>query len=374
MTARIDTDAAARWLIANMPGFAGPVTATKLPGGQSNPTYRLDAASGTYVLRRKPPGTLLKSAHAVDREFRVQKALQGTDVPVARMHVLCQDEDVIGSVFYVMDFVAGRTFDQPALPGLSPDARGALVDEMNRVLAAIHEVDIDAVGLSDFGPPGHYCQRQTDRWTKQYHATQTDDLPEMEALIGWLQSNMPPEDGRRSLVHGDYRLDNLLFAPDAPEIRAVLDWELSTIGHPFADLAAVLMQWSMPATPEGRGLAGVDRAALGLWSDERFIETYCTRRGLDGIADFNFYLAFCFFRMAAIIQGVKKRGLDGNASNPERAARMGRFVPVYARLAAILQGVRKRALDGNAADPERGLKLGAYVPQFARAGLEAAQR
>jgi aminoglycoside phosphotransferase (APT) family kinase protein len=320
-----------------MPGFAGPLSATKLPGGQSNPTYRLDAASGAYILRRKPPGTLLKSAHAVDREFRVQKALQDTDVPVARVHVLCEDEGVIGSAFYIMDFVEGRTFDQPAMPGLTPEARGAIIEEMNRVLTAIHEVDIDLVGLSDFGPPGHYCQRQTDRWTKQYHATQTEDLPDMEALIAWLRANMPPDDGQRTLVHGDYRLDNLLYAPDTREIRAVLDWELSTIGHPFADLAAVVMQWSMPATSEGRGLAGVDRAALGLWSDERFIDTYCARRGLPGIADFNFYLAFCFFRMAAILQGVKKR-----------------------------------ALDGNAADPDRALKLGAHVPEFARAGLEAA--
>lgn len=338
MNEDLDTDAITRWLEANLPGFAGPLTARKLPGGQSNPTYRLDAASGTYILRRKPPGTLLKSAHAVDREFRVQKSLQGTPVPVARMHVLCEDESVIGSAFYIMDFVKGRTFDQPALPGLPPEARGAIIDEMNRVLAAIHEVDIDAVGLSDFGPPGHYCQRQTDRWTKQYHATQTDDLHDMDALIDWLQANMPPDDGQRRLVHGDYRLDNLLYAPDTPDIRAVLDWELSTIGHPFADLAAVIMQWSMPATAEGRGLAGVDRAALGLWSDQQFIDTYCARRDLPGIADFNFYLAFCFFRMAAILQGVKKR-----------------------------------ALDGNAADPERGLKLGAYVPDFARAGLEAAQ-
>jgi aminoglycoside phosphotransferase (APT) family kinase protein len=208
---------------------------------------------------------------------------------------------------------------------------------MNRVLAAIHDVDIAAVGLDDFGPPGHYCQRQTDRWTKQYRATQTGDLPDMDALIDWLQSNMPADDGQRTLVHGDYRLDNLLYAPDAPRIVAVLDWELSTIGHPYADLAAVVMQWSMPAGADGRGLAGVDRAALGLWSDQQFIDTYCARRRLAGIDDFNFYLAFCFFRMAAILQGVKKRALDGNAS-----------------------------------DPDRGHKLGAYVPHFARAGLKAA--
>lgn len=335
----LDVAAVEAWAKDHIPGFTGPVTATKFSGGQSNPTYRLDTPNGSYVLRRKPPGVLLKSAHAVDREYRVQSALQDTDVPVAKMHALCEDDDVIGSAFYIMDLVHGRTFDQPGLPDQTPDERSAIIDEMNRVLAAIHSVDLDAVGLADYGPPGHYCQRQTDRWTKQYHATQTEDLPDMEALIDWLQANMPDDDGQRTLVHGDYRLDNLLYAPDSANVLAVLDWELSTTGHPYADLAAVIMQWSMPATTEGRGLGGVDRAALGLWSDQKFIDTYCERRGISGIGDFNFYLAFCFFRMAAILQGVKKRALDGNAS-----------------------------------DPERGLKLGAYVPEFARSGLEAAKR
>jgi len=335
----LDVGAVEAWARGRVPGLAGPLTAARFSGGQSNPTYRLQGSGGTFVLRRKPPGRLLKSAHAVDREFRVQRALAETAVPVARVHALCEDDGVIGSAFYVMDMVAGRIFDQPALPDRTPEARGAIVDEMNRVLAAIHEVDIDAAGLADFGPPGHYCQRQTDRWAAQYRATQTEELPDMEALIGWLKQNMPADDGQRRLVHGDYRLDNLVFAPDRPEIRAVLDWELSTIGHPYADLAGVIMQWSMPATAEGRGLKGVDRAALGLWSDQRFIDAYCTRRGISGIKHFNFYLAFSFFRMAAILQGVKKR-----------------------------------AIDGNAADPERGLRLGAYVPDFARAGLEATTR
>lgn len=332
----LDTDAVARWARDHLPGFDGSLSATKFVGGQSNPTYRLQTPSGAYVLRRKPPGVLLKSAHAVDREFRVQRALAGTDVPVAQMYALCEDDAVIGSAFYIMALVTGRTFDDPRLPDLGPEDRSAVIDDMNRVLAAIHSVDIDAVGLSDFGPPGHYCQRQTDRWTKQYRATQTDDLPDMDTLIDWLQANMPADDGQRTLVHGDYRLDNLLYAPDTPKIMAVLDWELSTIGHPYADLAAVVMQWSMPTGSDGRGLAGVDRAALGLWSDQHFIDRYCARRGLKGIDDFNFYLAFCYFRMAAILQGVKKRALDGNAS-----------------------------------DPKRGLQLGAYVPQFARSGLEA---
>lgn len=319
------------WAIAHVKGFAGPIHATKITGGQSNPTYRLETPGKPYVLRRKPPGVLLKSAHAVDREFRVQRALANTPVPVPQMHALCEEEDVIGSAFYVMDCVGGVAFDQPALPELPRDARGAVFDAMNRALVAIHEVDIEAVGLSDYGPPGHYCQRQTDRWTKQYRATQTEDLPDMEALIAWLQANMPNDDGQRRLVHGDFRLDNLLFAPDGSEIRAVLDWELSTIGHPYADLAAVIMQWSMPATSQGRGLAGVDRAAEGLWSDAQFIDTYCARRGLSGIENFNFYLAFGFFRMAAILQGVKKRGLDGNAADPARASQLGAYVPEFAR-------------------------------------------
>ncbi len=337
--ADFDLDAVETWARAHILGFEGPISATKITGGQSNPTYRIDTGKKAYVLRRKPPGVLLKSAHAVDREFRVQMALQNSNVPVPHMHALCEDDTVIGSAFYIMDMVEGHAFDQPALPELSPDARGQVIDEMNRVLVAIHDVDVDAVGLSDYGPTGHYCQRQTDRWTKQYRASQTEDVPDMDALIDWLQANMPADDGQRGLVHGDYRLDNLLFSPDGREVRAVLDWELSTLGHPYADLAAVIMQWSMPATREGRGLAGVNRDTLGLWSDARFVDTYCQRRGLSGIDDFNFYLAFCFFRMAAILQGVKKRALDGTGS-----------------------------------DPERGLKLGAYVPQFALAGLEAATR
>lgn len=334
-----DLSAVEAWAQFQIEGFTGPVKAEKITGGQSNPTYRLDTPGRSYVLRRKPPGVLLKSAHAVDREFRVQKALANSGVPVPRVLALCEDDAVIGSAFYIMNLVEGQAFDQPALPKLNADSRNRVIDEMNRVLVAVHEVDIDTVGLSDFGPPGHYCQRQTDRWTKQYRASQTQDLPDMDALIQWLQTNMPEDDGQRRLVHGDYRLDNLLYAPDATQVRAVLDWELSTIGHPYADLAAVIMQWSMPATSEGRGLAGVDRETLGLWSDQRFIDTYCARRGLSGIDDFGFYLAFCFFRMAAILEGVKRRALDGNAS-----------------------------------DPERGLQLGAYVPQFARAGLQATSR
>ncbi|WP_417727854.1 phosphotransferase family protein [Roseovarius sp.] len=327
----LDTDAVSAWLTAHLPGFHGPVDAHKFSGGQSNPTYLLTTPTHRYVLRRKPPGVLLKSAHAVEREFRVQRALADTAVPVARMHILCEDETVIGAPFYIMDEVKGRTFDAPAMPALTPPERHAIIDEMNRVLAAIHDVDLIKTGLTEYGPSGNYYRRQVDRWCAQYTATQTEDLPEMTALMAWLDAHIPEDDGQRTLVHGDYRLDNLLFDPQGTTCVAVLDWELSTLGHPYADLAAVIMQWSMPATREGRGLAGVDRAALGLWSDEDFIARYCDRRGIAPIEGFNFYLAFSYFRMAAILQGVKKRALDGNASDPARGLRLGEYVPEFAR-------------------------------------------
>lgn len=327
---QLDTNAVAKWMAQHIPGFEGSLTAEKFNVGQSNPTFLLRTEARNFVLRRKPQGVLLKSAHAVDREFRVQKALQGSDVPVAKMFALCEDDDVIGSAFYVMEHVVGRNFNDPRLPDLDVETRGAVVDSMNKVLAAIHMVDINAVGLSDYGPPGNYFERQVGRWTKQYRASETETVPEMEELITWLEANTPADDGRRTLVHGDYRIDNLLFYPDKPEIAAVLDWELSTTGHPFADLAAVIMQWQMPPGDDGRGLAGVDRKALGLVSDEEFVAAYCARTGLAGIDRFGFYLAFSFFRMAGIIQGVKKRGLDGNASDPKRAAKLGGFVPMFA--------------------------------------------
>ena len=251
-------------------------------------------------------------------------------MPVAKMHVLCDDDDVIGSMFYVMERVEGRNFDDPRLPEVTNSERSAIFDQMNKVLAAIHSVDIEAVGLSDYGPEGNYFERQVGRWTKQYRASETETVGAMDELIDWLQDNMPEDDGKRTLVHGDFRLDNLLFAADGTDCVAVLDWELSTIGHPYADLAAVIMQWQMPPGGAGRGLQGVDREALGIPSDRDFVAAYCQRTGLPGIEKFGFYLAFSFFRMAAIIQGVKKRGLDGNASDPERAAKMGTYVPLFA--------------------------------------------
>jgi aminoglycoside phosphotransferase (APT) family kinase protein len=255
------------------------------------------------------------------------------------MHLLCEDDAVIGSSFYIMDHVKGRNFDAPTDGDLTPAQRGAVADEMNRVLAALHMVDIDAAGLGDYGPPGNYFQRQVERWSKQYRASQTETVPEMDALMEALAGSIPAEDGQRTLVHGDYRIDNMIFDAQGTDCRAVLDWELSTTGHPYADLASVIMQWQLPPGSDGRGLAGVDRAALGLPSDAAFIEAYCKRRGLPPIDNFGFYLSFCFFRMAAIIQGVKKRALDGNASNPERGLQLGRFVPLFAGhgMAALAQ-------------------------------------
>lgn len=329
-TQTLDTEPVAQFLKDKLPGFDGAIEATKFAGGQSNPTFLLHTSAGNYVLRRKPPGKLLKSAHAVDREFRVQKALFGSDVPVAKMHVLCQDPAVIGSDFYVMDHVAGRNFNEPTMDGASNAERTAVIADMNRVLAALHEVDIDAVGLADYGPPGHYLERQVGRWTKQYRASETEHIPAMNTLIERLAEDMPEDDGQRTLVHGDYRIDNMIFEAKGTDCLAVLDWELSTIGHPYADLASVVMQWQLPAGPQGRGLMGVKRADLGLPSDEEFVAAYCQRRSLQRIDRFGFFVAFCFFRMGAIIQGVLKRAIDGNASNPERAKQLGAFVPMFA--------------------------------------------
>ena len=329
-TQTLDIPKVSAYLEKHLEGFEGPLEGSKFQAGQSNPTFLLKTPSRNYVLRRKPPGVLLKSAHAVDREFRVQKALQDTDVPVSKMHLLCEDDDVIGSAFYIMDHIDGRNFMDPRMPEMDKAGRAGVIDEMNRVLAALHDVDIDAVGLSDYGPPGNYYERQVARWTKQYRASETEDLPAMNQLIEKLTASIPEDDGQRTLVHGDYRIDNMMFEKDGTNCLAILDWELSTIGHPYADLAAVIMQWQMPAGTEGRGFGGEDRAALGVPTDAEFIAKYCERRGLEGIDNFGFYLAFCFFRMAGIIQGVLKRALDGNASNPERAMKVGAYVPVFA--------------------------------------------
>lgn len=333
----LDLDAVSAYLRAHLPGFEGSITSEKFTVGQSNPTYQLKTSGKAYVLRRKPPGQLLKSAHAVDREFRVQSAMKRTDVPVARVHLLCQDPSVIGSDFYIMDMVEGRNFDEPTLDALTPAARTDVMADWTRVLAALHTVDIDAVGLADYGPPGNYFERQIARWSKQYAASATTDLPDMTRLMAAMNTHLPADDGQRTLVHGDYRIDNMMFQRDGTKCVAVLDWELSTIGHPYADLAGVLMQWQMPPGPDTRGLEGVDRVAHGLPTDAEFVAAYCAHRGIDDPGNIGFYVAFCFFRMASILQGVLRRALDGNASNPETARRLGETVPMFARkgLAAL---------------------------------------
>ncbi|CUH41524.1 phosphotransferase family protein [Ruegeria atlantica] len=328
---QLDLTALDTYLSANLDGYTGPLEATKFAIGQSNPTFELRTPSKTYVLRRKPPGVLLKSAHAVEREFRVQSALADSAVPVPRMMLLCEDDDIIGSAFYVMERLQGRVFLEPTTAEADNPTRSGIFDEMNRVLADLHDVDVDAVGLSDYGPPGNYFERQIARWTKQYRASETTTIPEMDALISALEGAIPNDDGQRALVHGDYRIDNLMFEQNGSRCIGVLDWELSTIGHPYADLAAVIMQWQLPPGNEGRGLAGIDRQALGIPSDQEFIGRYCQRRGLPGIKNFGFYLAFNFFRMAGILQGVYKRALDGNASDPKRAQVFGTYVPVFAK-------------------------------------------
>jgi aminoglycoside phosphotransferase (APT) family kinase protein len=330
--AQLDTGKLSCYLERVLPGFKGPITAEKTPTGQSNPTFLLSSPSGRYVLRKKPPGQLLKSAHAVDREYKVMKGLGQTDVPVPRMLHLCEDDSVLGTAFFVMEFVDGAIFWNPALPELANAQRTMVYDEENRALAALHCVDPVKVGLADFGKAGSYFARQRDRWTKQYRASETEHIAEMETLIAWLAANEPPDDGRVSLVHGDYRIDNMIFAKDASRLLAIIDWELSTLGHPFSDLAYQCMQWRLPNKDAMRGLADIDRQALGIPTEEEYVAKYCERVGIAGIAHFNFYLAFSFFRLAAIVQGVKKRGLEGNASNPERARKSGEMVPVLAKM------------------------------------------
>ncbi len=321
-----------RYLESTLPGFRGPLRAEKFSGGQSNPTFLLSTAGGRYVLRRKPPGQLLKSAHAVDREFRVISALQNSEVPVPEAYHLCEDESVIGSMFYVMEFMDGRIFWNPALPDMTAGDRSVVFDEMNRVLAELHRVDIESAGLSDYGRPGNYYQRQFSRWSQQYKASETETIEAMDLLIQWLPEYMPEDDGRVSLVHGDYRLDNLIFHRSENRIIAVVDWELSTLGHPFADLAYQCMQWRMPNDGILHGLGGIDRAASGIPPEADYVAAYCRRMGLDSISNWTFYLVFSFFRLAAIAQGVLKRALDGNASS-EKAIEVGRLARPLAEMA-----------------------------------------
>jgi aminoglycoside phosphotransferase (APT) family kinase protein len=317
-----------RYLVGHLPGFAGPLTVEQFKGGQSNPTYKLLTPARAYVMRSKPgpASKLLPSAHAVEREFKVMRALADTAVPVPRMHVLCEDESVIGRAFYVMEFVDGRVLWDQSLPALTPPERSAIYDEMNRVIAALHSVDPNRVGLADYGKPGNYFERQIGRWTKQYLASITEPIEAMDRLIEWLPAHIPAsarDDSQIAIVHGDYRLDNLVFASAEPRIVAILDWELSTLGHPLADFSYHCMSWHIvPSGGHGaRGISGLDHAALGIPSEREYVRRYCERTGRGDpdavMTDWNFYLAYNLFRIAGILQGIAKRVETGTASSAQ---------------------------------------------------------
>ncbi|CAN5841032.1 phosphotransferase [soil metagenome] len=322
-----DTAALQAFLQAGLEGFEGPLTVEQFKGGQSNPTYKLITPSRSYVMRSKPgpAAKLLQSAHAVDREFTVMKALHGSDVPVPKMYLLCEDESIIGRAFYVMEYKEGRVLWEQSLPGIAKPDRAAYYDEMNRVIAALHNVDVGAVGLANYGKPGNYFERQIGRWTRQYQASITEPIEAMDRLIEWLPSNIPPsarDETQVSVVHGDYRLDNVMFDASEPRAIAVLDWELSTIGHPLADFSYHCMSWHI--TPgQFRGLGGLDLADLGIPDEKTYVRQYCERTGRVGkgadadvvMADWNFYLAYNMFRLAGILQGIAKRVEAGTASS-----------------------------------------------------------
>ena len=324
----IDLDALGAWLGKNLPGFAGPLTVEMFKGGQSNPTYKLNTPSKSYVMRAKPGpvAKLLPSAHAVEREFAVMRGLQDTDVPVPHMYCLCEDESVIGRAFYVMEYMQGRVLWDQALPGMEPAQRRAYYNEMNRVIAALHTVKFAERGLAGYGKPGNYFDRQIGRWSKQYVASITQPIAEMDQLMEWLPRNIPPmarDDSMVSIVHGDYRLDNLMFDATQPKVIAVLDWELSTLGHPLADFSYHCMTWHIP--PGGfRGIGGLNLAELGIPSEQEYIRMYCERTGLATPeqlkAEWNFYLAYNLFRIAAILQGIAKRVEAGTASSAQAVA------------------------------------------------------
>jgi aminoglycoside phosphotransferase (APT) family kinase protein len=323
---KIDETKLADWMTANVRGFEGPVEVLKFAGGQSNPTYRINAKSKSYVLRRKPFGPLLPSAHAVDREYKVIAGLHPTGFPVARPFGLCTDDSVIGSWFYIMDMIEGRTIWDGAMPGSNPAERRATYEAMIDTLAALHGVDVAAAGLSDYGKPGNYFGRQVDRWTKQYRASETEVMPEMERLIDWLPKTLP-EQTRTSVVHGDYRIDNMIFAATEPKVIAVLDWELGTLGDPLADFTYVAMAW----VTENGGRSGVmdlDRTTLGIPELDEIVARYCAATGREGVPDLDWYFAYNFFRLAGIIQGIKKRVIDGTATSSHAKDMSDRVFPL----------------------------------------------
>jgi aminoglycoside phosphotransferase (APT) family kinase protein len=321
---RFDAARLEAYLRGAIAGFRGPLEVEQFKGGQSNPTYRLRAGGKYYVLRRKPPGKLLPSAHAVDREYRVIAALHPTGFPVARPYCLCEDDSVIGTAFYVMDYADGRVIWDQSLPGMQRAERAAIWDELNRQIARLHSIDYRAVGLEGFGKPGSYLARQIDRWSKQYRASELARIEAMDNLISWLPANIPPGD-ETSIVHGDYRLDNTVFHPTEPRILAVLDWELSTLGHPLADFSYHCMSWHIPPG-KFRGIAGLDHAALGIPSEREYIERYCERTAREGIdaSTWDFYIAYNLFRLAAILQGIARRVVDGTAASAHASEAGGR--------------------------------------------------
>ena len=325
-----DVPALQSWLEARLPGFAGPLAVEQFKGGQSNPTYKLVTPAKAYVMRAKPgpAARLLASAHAIDREYRVMSALAATAVPVPRMHLLCEDETVIGRAFYLMECVQGRVLWDQSLPGMGPAERAAIYDEMNRVIAALHSVDVQAVGLADYGKPGNYFERQIGRWSKQYQASVTETIAAMDSLMAWLPANIPAsahDAAQVSVVHGDFRLDNLMFHPSEARILAVLDWELSTIGHPLADFSYHCMSWHIPPGAF-RGIGGLDLASLGIPDEKSYVRRYCERTGrlapgaVEAVmGDWNFYMAYNLFRLAAILQGIVRRARDGTAASAQAA-------------------------------------------------------
>jgi len=317
-----------QYLHAHLPGFSGPLTVEQFKGGQSNPTYKLTTPTRTYAMRSKPgpAAKLLPSAHAIEREFKVMRALHGTGVPVPEMLVLCEDEGVIGRAFFVMEFVSGRVLWDQSLPAFDVAGRGEIYDEMNRVIAALHSVDPQAVGLGDYGKPGNYFERQIGRWTKQYQASITQPIEAMDRLIEWLPAHIPAsarDESEIAVVHGDFRLDNMVFHPTEPRVIAVLDWELSTLGHPLADFSYHCMSWHIAPSPShgARGIGGLDLAALGIPSEKEYVRRYCERTGRadpDAVmADWSFYMAYNLFRMAGILQGIAKRVEAGTASSAQ---------------------------------------------------------
>lgn len=307
-----------QFMQAHVQGYGGELQLERFKGGQSNPTFKLSAGGKNYVLRRKPSGVLLPSAHAVDREFRVMQALAGTDVPVPRVYALCGDPEVIGTAFYIMECVEGRILWDPSLPGMTPVQRAAHFDELNRVMAALHRVDPQAVGLGDYGKPGNYIERQVGRWSKQYRAAETETVDAANQLMAWLPQHIPAGE-QVAIVHGDYRLDNVIFHPTEPRILAVLDWELSTLGHPLVDFAYHCMTWHI-SSAGSRGLADLDLPALGIPTEQQYLQTYLKRIGRADVqavsdADWTYYMVFNLFRAASISQGIMARALQGNASN-----------------------------------------------------------